>query len=239
MEEHHHHEDTIKLKKSSIWKITTVVLGLAFIISLGFNIFGGDGDITGNAVAQPGNNNPTPTGVANVRAEDFIDDDPVLGDENAPLTIVEFSDFQCPFCARFHSQTLSQIKTEYIDTGKVKFVYRDLPLTSIHPQAMPAAEASECADDQGKFWEYHDILFERQSSLSSSNYVKWAEELGLDTNEFQECLDSNKHKDEVNNDLRDASSAGGRGTPYFIVGNQALSGAQPFAAFQQAIEAQL
>lgn len=239
MEEHH--GDTIKFKKSSLWKAGTVVFGVLFIISLftgGFGI----GDSTGNGVAAPSPSAPSPsipTGVGNVNAEDFLDDDPVLGDADAELTIIEFSDFQCPYCKRVRDDAIRQVEEQYIKTGKVKLVYRDFPLSNIHPLAQKAAEASECADDQGKFWEYHDKIFEQQSSLSLSSLKSWAGDLGLNTNEFNSCLDSGKHTDEVNNDLKDASSAGARGTPYFIVGNQILSGAQPFSAFQAAIEAQL
>ncbi|MAG52526.1 MAG: disulfide bond formation protein DsbA [Nanoarchaeota archaeon] len=235
-------EGNITLKKSSLWKAGTFVFGLLFVISLFTGGFGtGDGGgVTGNGVAQPSPSVPNiPTGVGTVRAEDIVDDDPFLGDENAPLTIVEFSDFQCPFCSRFKDQTLSQLKSEYIDTGKVKFVYRDFPLSSIHPMAQKAAEATECADEQGKFWEYHDLVFDRQSSLSIGNLKSWAGELGLNSAEFDECLDSGEQADEVANDLKAATAAGGRGTPFFIVGNQPLSGAQPFSAFQQAIESQL
>jgi protein-disulfide isomerase len=249
MEEHKHNDGSITLKKTTLWKAGTFVFGVLFVISLftgGFGI-GGNGDtVTGNAVRQPsqpsagGDNNPIiPTGVGSVRAEDFVDDDPVLGDDDAPLTIVEFSDFQCPFCARFRTQTFDQLKSEYIDTGKVKFVFRDFPLNSIHPLAQKASEASECADDQGKFWEYHDKIFLDQRSLSVSSLKQWAVDLDLDAEEFNECLDSGKHASEVNKDLADASKAGGRGTPYFIVGGQTLSGAQPFTAFQAAIESQL
>ena len=92
-----------------------------------------------------------------------VDNDPVRGDPNAPITIVEFSDFQCPFCARFHVQTLPSLLEEYIEAGKVNLVYRDFPIQSIHPNALPAAVASECAHEQGKYWEYHDTLFEKQS----------------------------------------------------------------------------
>ena len=155
------------------------------------------------------------------------------------MTIVEFSDFQCPFCKRARDDAIAQIEEQYIKTGKAKLVYRDFPLTSIHPMAQKAAEASECADDQGKFWEYHDIIFENQESLSLASLKQWAATLKLDTTTFNNCLDSGKQAGEVANDLSDASAAGGRGTPYFIVGNQPLSGAQPFAAFQQAIESQL
>ncbi|MAF50853.1 MAG: disulfide bond formation protein DsbA [Nanoarchaeota archaeon] len=238
-----HNEGSITLKKSSMWKAGTFVFGVLFVISLftgGFGI-GDDGDSgTGNAVRQPTAPSPTiPTGIGNVNAEDLVDDDPFLGDEDAPLTIIEFSDFQCPFCKRARDDAIAQIEEQYVKTGKVKLVYRDFPLTSIHPLAQKAAEASECADDQGKFWGYHDLIFEKQSSLSASNLKAWAVELGLDTDEFDECLDSGKHAAEVRADTSAATSVGGRGTPFFVVGTQTLSGAQPFSAFQAAIEAQL
>jgi len=235
-------DGTVTLKKSTIWKIATFVFVGLFVISLGFNIFGDDSGSPTARVAAPTPSAPipsAPTGVALVSAKELEDDDPFLGDEDAPLTIVEFSDFQCPFCGRFRDQTLDQIEEEYIDTGKVKFVYRDFPLSSIHPFAQKAAEASECADDQDKFWEYHDVLFENQRSLDTGSLKKYAVDLGLDTSEFNTCLDSGKHADEVTKDLNDAQRAGGRGTPFFIVGSTPLSGAQPFSAFQAAIEAEL
>ena len=177
--------------------------------------------------------------VAGPNAVDFMDDDPIMGDSNAPLTIVEFSDYQCPFCKRFRDQTLDQLKAEYIDTGKVKFIYRDFPLTSIHQYAQKAAEATECADDQGMFWEYHDIVFANPNALDLTSLKQHAATLGLNTGEFNECLDSGKHASEVSKDLSDGQRAGARGTPFFLVGNTALSGAQPIEAFRSAIDAQL
>ena len=228
---------SITFKKSTLWKAGTFVFAALLVISIFTGGFrgAGSGTVTGGTVNIP----DIPTGVADVNAEDFVDDDPVMGKENAPLTIIEFSDFQCPFCSRFKSDTLSQIKSQYVDTGKVKFIYRDFPLTSIHPMAQKSAEAAECADDQGKFWEYHDVIFEKQASLSLNNLKQWASELGLNTNDFNKCLDSGKYESEVSKDASDAQRAGGQGTPFFIVGNQPVSGAQPFSAFQAAIESQL
>jgi len=232
-------QGTITFKKSTLWKVGTFVFAALFVISL---LLGKDGGITGGAVANPTVLPSIPTGVANVNAKNLVDDDPVLGDENAPLTIVEFSDFQCPFCGAFRSQTFDQIKSQYIDKGKVKFVYRDFPLTSIHPMAQKAAEAGECADDQGKFWEMHDKIFEGVNAWANSGasvFKQYAQEMGLDSKNFDDCLDSGKYTNEVNKDAQDAQNAGGRGTPYFVVGNTPISGAQPFANFQAAIEAQL
>ncbi len=180
-----------------------------------------------------------------------IDDDPFKGNADAPVTIVEFSDFQCPFCLRFYQQTLPSIMENYVDTGKVKFVYRDLPLDSLHANARPAHIASECADEQGKFWDYHDILFDKQtewSRLSSSDLqstlTQYATDLGLESASFEACLESDSIADEVNKDSLDAARYGATGTPAFFIGNEEngfvkLSGAQPFSAFQLHIENQL
>ena len=139
----------------------------------------------------------------------------------------------------------------YVDTGKVKFVYRDLPLDSLHPNARPASIASECADEQGKFWDYHDILFDKQSEWSrlpaadlQSTLTQYASELGLESTNFETCLESDAIADEVNKDTLDAAKYGATGTPSFFIGNEKdgfvkLTGAQPFSAFQLRIDSQL
>lgn len=179
------------------------------------------------------------------------DDDPVRGNQDAPLTIVEFSDFQCPFCARFQIQTLPLILEQYVETGKVKFVYRDFPIQNSHPNAMPAAAASECAHEQDKYWEYHDMLFENQSvwnkvEITSAIVIfkEFATELNLNQEQFDSCLDSGKYIDEINNDLTDGRNYGVTGTPGFFIGNDEvgfvkLNGAQPFEAFKSLIDSQL
>ncbi len=166
------------------------------------------------------------------------DDDPVLGNKDAPVTIIEFSDFQCPFCARFFSETFPLLEENYVNTGKVKIVFRDFPL-NFHPEAEPAALAAECADEQGKFWEYHDLLFKNQDALSAENYKKWAQDLGLDTVAFSDCLDSQKYLDEVKADVEDGVKYGVTGTPAFFVNGQAVTGAQPYEVFQKEIDAAL
>ncbi len=176
------------------------------------------------------------------------DDDPVMGSSNAPLLMIEFSDFQCPFCARFHSETLPLIKENYIDTGIVKMVYRDFPLENIHPNAVAAAVASECAHDQDTYWPYHDILFERigeWGSLTQAGAVEqfkaYATDLSLELETFSECLDTGKHTNEVSNDFNDGRAYGITGTPAFFIGNDQigyypLSGARPYSEFQFAFE---
>ena len=180
-----------------------------------------------------------------------LDDDPVKGDPNAPITVIEFSDFQCPFCLRFYQQTLPQLEEVYINTGKIKFVYRDMPLDSLHPNARPAHIAAECADEQGKFWGYHDILFEKQtewqrlpSSDLSTTLMQYAVDLGLQTASFETCLNSEDIADEVNQDYVEAGLYGATGTPTFFIGTEKdgfikLVGAQPFAVFQNEIDNQL
>ncbi len=179
------------------------------------------------------------------------DDDPVRGDPNAPITIIEFSDYQCPFCARFHVQTLPSLMEEYINTGKVNFVYRDFPIQRIHPNALPAAVAAECADEQGKYWEYHDTLFEKQSSWARldsntaiATFTQYAQDIELEMEQFNSCLASGKYLDEVQNDFRDGQSYEITGTPGFFIGNDEigfvkLNGAQPFESFKRIIDAQL
>ncbi len=180
-----------------------------------------------------------------------INDDPVKGDPNAPLTIIEFSDFQCPFCARFYSQTLPLLEENYIDTGKVKLVFKDLPLDRLHPNARATHIAAECANEQGMFWKYHDILFEKQpqwQSLSPSNLdttlTNFAAGLGMESTDFKTCIESQEIADEVNDDTLEAASYGTTGTPTFFIGNEKdgftkLVGAQPFAAFKTMIDSKI
>jgi len=236
-------EDSIQITKSTLWQVISGVLGILLVVSIftgGFGV-GKENSPTGAAVVNNNNNqgnNNIPTGIVDVSA----DDDPVLGEKDAPVTIIEFSDFQCPFCERFYSQTLEQIKTNYIDTGKVKLIYRDFPLDSIHPMAQKAAEAAECADEQGKYWEYHDKLFQNQEEWVTTGISKlkeYAKGLSLDSSKFDKCLDDGKYADEVKKDFQDGAQAGVQGTPSFFINGKQLSGAQPFAAFQQAIDAEL
>src|SRR3989344_5171331 len=176
------------------------------------------------------------------KVEVSVDDDPMLGDKSAPVTIVEFSDFQCPFCRTFWKNTLPLIKSNYIDTGKVRFVYRDYPL-SFHESAQAAAEAAECAEDQGKYWQMHDKLFSEQEKegqgtiqFSTADIKNWAAEIGLNAGSFNECLSSRKHRGEVEKDFSDGSAAGVSGTPAFFINGHSVLGAQPFSIFQEAIE---
>jgi protein-disulfide isomerase len=160
---------------------------------------------------------------------------PAKGATSAPILMIEFSDFQCPFCLRAHA-TVDQVLKTYGD--KIRFVYRHYPLPN-HPNAKPAAEASACAAEQGKFWPYHDRLFEQQSKLSDSDLKQHAAELGLDTAKFNACVDSHKFKSLVEADARDGEEAGVNGTPAFFINGRMLSGAQPFESFKRIIDEEL
>ncbi len=171
---------------------------------------------------------------------------PILGNANAKVTIVEFSDFQCPFCKRYFDDAGKQVQEKYINTGKAKLAYRHYPLTTIHPNAQKAAEASECANEQGKFWEYHDLLFGQQETWSPqsatdvlTSFTDLSGQAGLDTTKFRACLDSQKYKKNVDDDAAAGTTAQVDGTPAFFVNGNRITGAQPFSEFQKVIEQEL
>ncbi len=183
-----------------------------------------------------------------------VDDDPVMGDKNAKITMIEFLDYECPFCKRFFDDSLPQIKKEYIDTGKVKLVIRDLPL-SFHQNAHKEAEAAECVREQGGdeiYYKYHDEIFKRTTSngtgLALDQLAVIANDLELNGATLQSCLDNEKYKAEVDKDIVDAGSVGATGTPAFFIGKSnadgiitgtKIVGAQPYNAFQAEIDKQL
>lgn len=165
----------------------------------------------------------------------LADDDPFLGDPSAPVTIVEFGDFQCPFCGKFVREAEQDIIETYVKTGKAKFVFRDFPLTSIHEEAQKSAEASMCAHEQGKFWKYHDLMFARQGDLSIKNYKAWAREIGLKPAPFDQCLDSGKYAAEIQKDVSDGLQAGVSGTPATFVNGRLVEGAIPFGDYRDGV----
>jgi protein-disulfide isomerase len=170
------------------------------------------------------------------RIEVSIGDDPMKGPADAPVTIVEFSDFQCPFCKRV-LPTLEQVLTTY--AGKIRLVFRDFPIVTIHPHAQRSAEAAHCAREQGKYWEYHDALFAAQEKFAVTKLSEYAQSIGLDIAAFEQCLASNKYTAEIQKDIADGSQIGVTGTPAFFINGRLLSGAQPFEAFQRIIEEEL
>jgi protein-disulfide isomerase len=171
-----------------------------------------------------------------VRYDVPIDDDPVLGPEDAPITIIEFSDYECPFCKRWHDESFERLIETFPD--EIRFVYRDFPLTNIHPNAVPAAEAANCAHEQGQFWDFHRKLFST-TTLNTQTYMAYAEELGLDMPAFEECFTSRRYQDEVMADLEWAVNLGISSTPTFFINGIAIVGAQPFDLFHEVITKEL
>ncbi len=165
-------------------------------------------------------------------------DEKTMGSLDAPVTMIEYADFECPFCARYFDQTFGLIKENYIDTGLVRYEFRHFPL-SFHLEAENAALASECAAEQGEFWEYHDLLFENQEYLSRASYIEWAGELGLDVGDFTSCYDSERYLDLVEDDFDGGQAIGVQGTPAFFVDGEQIAGAQPYYVYEDVIEAAL
>jgi len=175
-----------------------------------------------------------------------VDDDPVLGQAGAKVTIIEFGDYQCPSCRMFWREVEPRLKKDYIDTGKAKLVYRDFPIVQIHPDAPMAAMAADCAVDQGKYWQMHDKIFREQDKgedslvrFKAADLKKWAKAIGLDTAAFDECLDSARYRDEVAKDKADGDSVGIQGTPTFFVNGRVIGGAQPYPVFKKMIDEEL
>jgi protein-disulfide isomerase len=179
-----------------------------------------------------------------------IDGLPIKGDNKAKLIIVEFSDYQCPFCARYVRETLPQIESDYVKLGKVRYAFSAFPLEAIHSQALMAAEAALCAGEQGKYWEMHDQLFINQAALSPKELSLHAQLINLDAPKFQRCLFTDKYSEQVRKNVEQAQSVGVNGTPTFFIGLaipgkpqikvlQVMSGAQPYSNFKSVIDSLL
>ena len=187
--------------------------------------------------ASPPAANQAAAGDGPSRVQVSVDDDPVLGAKDAPVTIIEFSDYQCPYCRVWHEQVFGELMATY--GAKVRFVYRDFPLDEIHPEARPAAIAATCAGEQGKYWEYHNLLFTSDVGLGAEARAAFAQRLGLDLERFATCVASGATNDEVDGDLQDAFELGVRGTPTFFINGRPLVGAQPLEAFASIIDDEL
>jgi len=169
------------------------------------------------------------------------------GNERARVAIIEFSDFQCSYCLSYVSQTFPQLDKDYIRSGKVKYFFRNLPLTKGHPNAFRAAEAAHCAAEQGKFWQAHDRFFANQDTLNPNDWLPHARALGLDIPKFDECLRSGKFDEGINKDIEEAQSLGIDGTPAFLIGvmapngksvsvHKVMLGVEPYDSFKQALD---
>lgn len=227
--------ETITLKRSHFYMILVV---LAFGIGVLVGYIAGSRTATTVVAQQPAvqaNNAAQPQAVPQ-RVNVSTDGYPSLGPADAPITIVEFSDFQCPYCRKFYEDTYRALLDAY--PGKIRFVYRNFPLTSIHPEAFPSAQAAMCANDQNAFWDYHDKLFS-SADLGQSVYVQYASDLGLDMDKFQSCLSNGAHDAEITSDSNYALSIGVGSTPTFFVNGYKVEGAYPLDYFKQVIDQEL
>ena len=176
-----------------------------------------------------------------------IDDDPIKGDPKAPVTIIEFSDYECPFCKRSYDNVFSKLDEEYISKGKVKVVFRDYPLP-FHKKAVPAAIAANCAGEQGKYWEVHNFFFENPDKLNADSVLNSAAGAGLDKAKFEACINDKSKEAEITKDFKDGQKYGVRGTPSYFIGKTTdgdeitgtfVRGAQPYSVFKEHIDEQL
>lgn len=177
-----------------------------------------------------------------------LGDSPFKGDVGATVTLIEFSDYQCPFCSRHYREVMPTLEKDYMESGQLKYVMRENPIPSIHSRAVAASQAALCANDQGKYWEMHDLMFDNQKQLEVANLKAHAVTLGLDTVAFDSCLDDKKYEKQVNDDLAAGRSLGVRGTPAFVLGitdpddpnkvhvTQFINGAQSLDNFKRAID---
>jgi len=193
--------------------------------------------------ARPGAPAPQPV----IEKVVSIDDDPIKGDKNAPVTIIEFSDYECPFCKRSYDNVIKKIDEEYISKGKVRLVFRDYPLP-FHKKAIPAAIAANCAGEQGKYWEAHNFLFENPDKLDAASVISSAAGIGLDKAKFEACVKDKSKEKEIEKDVEDGQKYGVRGTPSYFIGKTTdgdeitgtfVRGAQPYSVFKEHIDAQL
>lgn len=230
-------EETFTFKRSHFYSILTV-LAFAAGVLLGYVVWGFDPDGAGPVTAAQAGGPvvEAPVTEAPPRYEVASEGFPSIGPQDAPIVIVEFSDYQCPFCRRWHEQVYQPLLNAY--PGKIKLVYRHLPLTSIHPEAFPAAEAAMCAGDQNAFWQYYEKLFS-SDSLGRNTYVQYARDLDLNMDSFEACLTERKFQDAVQADLDFAVNLGVRSTPTFFINGLAIVGAQPLDVFKQVIDQEL
>jgi len=239
-----------KIIRSKTSFILGLASGIAAISFIGFLLFLGlylktqfsSGSLIDNSDSAPiAKNNDAakavPTGDSGTKVDIKIEkDDHIRGNKNAKITIVEYSDIQCPFCSRYHD-TMLQVMKNY--PNQVRWVFRHFPLESIHPMAKKAAEATECADEQGKFWEYADKLYANQGSLSNEYFSTLAKELGLNTGKFDSCLSSGKMAGKVSADLQQGQTLGIKGTPGGFINGKSIPGAVPYATLETMIKAEL
>ena len=209
---------------SNRWPIRQIIIGIVLFAS-------------GVAVGYTARDLPSLTGGSSGPASSpSARDDPAWGPENAKVTIVAFGDFECPYCRQWFANVYDRLVANY--DGKVRFIHRDYPLPS-HSNAKPAAIAANCADAQGRYWDFFRLLYSDPRGLGGVMYQTYAQEVGLDVSVFNRCISSNKYSAEIDLDMRDAERLGVSGVPAFFINDRLISGSQPFESFQQVIEEEL
>ncbi|RME89312.1 MAG: DsbA family protein [Anaerolineae bacterium] len=232
-------EDTVTFKRSHFYGVL-VVLAFAAGILVGYLAWGrGAGtSANGRVAAAPSGQQAAPQPTQRVVRYDIPTEGyPAIGAEDAEIVIVEFSDFQCPFCKKWHDEVYGPLMDAY--PGQIRLVYRNFPLTNIHGDAFSAAEAAQCARDQGKFWEFHDKLFSGQYGLGEEAYLQYAADLGLDEEAFRQCLTEHKYQEFVQDDMNFAINLGVRSTPTFFINGLPIVGAQPLTVFTTVVDQEL
>ena len=232
-------EDTVTFKRRHFYAVL-VVFAFATGILVGYLVWGvlAPSQMAAAQAVAPVAAAPAPTAAPSFTRYDIPTEGfPSIGPEDAEIVLVEFSDFQCPYCKRWYDETYKPLMAAY--PGQIRLVYRNLPLTSIHSQAQPAAIASLCADEQGAYWPYHDKLFSSELTLGREAYLQYAADLNLDDNAFETCLDSGKFDEFIKEDMDFSLNLGVRSTPTFFVNGVPLVGAQPLSAFKQLIDKEL
>ena len=230
-------EDTVTFKRSHFYSAVTV-LAFAAGVLLGYVVWGVDsmrgaqtaqasGAVLNDAVAQPEELKRYDISTENAYS---------IGPADAQITIVEFSDYQCPFCRRWHQEVYEPLLAEY--PGQLRLVYRHLPLTSIHPDAFSAAEAAMCAGEQDAYWPFHERLFSSET-LGNTTYVQYAQDLGLNMTTFEACMNEHKYQQAIQEDSDFAINLGIRSTPTFFINGIPVVGAQPLDVFKQVIDKEL
>ena len=219
--------DELRFRRSHIY---AALLPLTFVVGLatGFLFWGREAQTPPAPV-------PSAAAQAPTRLEVSVDDDPSIGPADAPITIIEFSDFNCPYCEKWHVETFRPLLAAYPD--QIRFVYRDFPITSA--ESLVAAQAAQCASDQDAYWPFHDALLSGGLDLGRQAYEEYATRLGLNVEVLLACIDAETYRAEVEADARYAASLGASGTPTFFINGMPLVGAQPLAQFQAVIDKEL
>jgi protein-disulfide isomerase len=225
----HSSSEFVRIKRTHLY---VALVPLAFVtgLALGFVFWGrGQSAVHGTAALDES------VGQQPIRVNVSVDDDPSLGPASAPITIIEFSDFHCPYCKKWQAETFYPLLQAYPD--QIHFVYRDFPITSA--ESFVAAQAADCAGEQGAYWKFHDALLTGELGLGREAYTKYADLLGIDAEALLSCVDSERYADEVEADARYAASLGVNGTPTFFINGIPLVGAQPLQQFSQIIDSEL